>query len=144
MKVRASIRLLTWVMMMHLLARHVNKISPESIASKQRSRGDKVLAYKMYSVAFRAYMQAESMLDLPNYARLCQMAMNGQLNKAEFQELDKVLQDECLRNNPRATLHYGLLCSHSGNHNRAIAVYERAILLGVNEARELLNQAIIL
>ena len=130
--------------MTYLLTRHINKISPESIASKHRNRGDKALANKIYSVAFRAYMEADSMLEVPEYKSLCQMALNGQLNKAEFQELYKVLQDEYLRGNPRATFHYGLLCSHKGNHNTAIEAYGKAILLGVNEARALLNQVIIL
>jgi tetratricopeptide (TPR) repeat protein len=128
--------------MASILNRHIHKITSESLAQLHRARGDKALANKIYSVAFRAYMQSESYSERADYTRPCQLALNNHLNKAEYQELLKAVKNAFENGIPRASLHYGLLCNHQQDYEEAITAYGKAILLGVEEARELMNQVI--
>ena len=128
--------------MASILNRHVHKITSDSLAQLYRGRGDKALANNIYSVAFRAYMKSESYVAAPDFTRPCQMAINNQLNKAEYQELSRAVKHAFEAGTPRAALHYGLLCNHLRDYDGAVSAYAKAILLGVDEARDLLNQVI--
>ena len=103
-------------------------------------RGDVALKQKLYSVAFRLYLKGELTQDNKDYARSCQMALNDQLNKAELQELLNLLKISFEEEVPRGTLHYGLICNYLQNYEDAKIAYAKAFLLGVNEAKELMNQ----
>ena len=117
------------------------KSKPSSVVmAHYLERGDLALRNEQFSVAFKHYLEAESMSPEKHYSKSCQMAINGQLNESETQSLVNALKAEYLANRARASLHYGLVCNYLQQYEEASEAYKKALSFGIAEANELLEQ----
>ena len=98
-------------------------------------QAEQYLKLGLYPQAFEAFMALEVGSLECTFLKPCMMAMDGQLNESQLDELFHELERETKNSNPQAVYNYGVVKSHFGDIPRATVLLQLALNLGVAEAR---------
>jgi len=106
-------------------------------------RAEDFIKLGLYPQAFEAFMELEIGSMDCTFLAPCKMALNGQLNPSQLSILYDELEREATRGNAQVIYNYGVVKGHYGEVAKATALLQKAMDLGVPEARGALSRLLM-
>ena len=106
-------------------------------------QAEQYLKLGLYPQAFEMFMALEVGNFECTFLKPCMMAMAGQLNQSQLDELFHELEREVKNNNPQAIYNYGVVAGHLGDIPKATSLLQLAMDLNVSEARGALSRLLM-